>query len=240
MSSIISESRTISSGEATINFRKAFGEEAGFVYIKIPYDGQQDDFDHVDISYRIENDYEEHPTDLYSGEYIQLRYPVKAVTLKYRDVNGDPIENGGTYEMIAIPKAGAIAQAQGGPIQFAPEVNVSEVMTMSDVEYPSYKKVGYDLIANGDLVTQSLGVAKSQAVLISATSTDSNAFSISVEWLDDNGNTYQSETKSDTGISSSTEDNCRLIRKANKIKVTATDESGGGSNNINLFVDVHR
>lgn len=108
-----------------------------------------------------------------------------------------------------------------------------------ETDFPNHTTVGHDLIGTGNLTIE-VSLAKSQAVMISANSTDSNSFSVSVDWVDDSGNIYMSESKTDIDMGSITQDWARLTRKAPKIKITVTDESGGTSNNVNVFVDTHR
>lgn len=102
-------------------------------------------------------------------------------------------------------------------------------------EHPNRTKVEHDL-SNGDLEIGPLAVARSDALIIAVQSKDNASFSVSVEWLDADGNLFQSESKSDISLSSTAEGWARLTRKGPLAKVTVTDESGG-ANSINAFVD---
>jgi len=97
-----------------------------------------------------------------------------------------------------------------------------------------------DLIASGDLVVGPVSVEKSQAILISANSTDSNTWSASLSWEDGSGNVILQESAGDIELSSVTQDWARVVRKGPEVEVTFTDTSAAGANNINTYVDVHR
>ena len=99
---------------------------------------------------------------------------------------------------------------------------------------------GYDLIAQGDLTLGPGSVERGTAVVIAGTSTDNNAFSVSVEWQDAGGDVYQTEPAADIGLDTITEDYARLVRKAPEVLVTVTDESGAAQNNINIYADTQR
>lgn len=106
--------------------------------------------------------------------------------------------------------------------------------------YLASQTVGHDLVASGDLVVGPAVIERGTGVIIAATSTDNNSFSISVEWKDSNGNVFQSETATDIGLDTITEDYARLVRKGPQIEVTVTDESGAAQNNINIHADTER
>jgi len=108
------------------------------------------------------------------------------------------------------------------------------------IDQPDNVTTGHDLIGTGDLTLGPVAVNGAAAVIISAKSTDSNAFSVSVSWQDDSGNEFQTEDKTEVGLSSVTDDWARLVRKGKQIEVTVTDESGGASNNVNVYLDTHR
>jgi hypothetical protein len=108
-------------------------------------------------------------------------------------------------------------------------------------DYPNNQTNGHDLIGSGDLTIGPVSVARAEALVISANSTDSNSWSASVDWVNSDGSVvYQTETKSDINLSSVTEDWSRLIRKGPHAQVTFTDESGAAQNNINAHVDTER
>lgn len=107
-------------------------------------------------------------------------------------------------------------------------------------DYLDSQTAGHDLVGSGDLTIGPSPVKRGTAVVIAATSTDNNAFSVSVDWQDSAGNVYQSETASDIGLSTITEDYARLVRKAPQVVVTVTDESGAAQNIINIHADTER
>jgi hypothetical protein len=107
-------------------------------------------------------------------------------------------------------------------------------------EYINYQAAGHDTVGAGDLTIGPRRVNRGTAVIIAATSTDDNAFSVSVEWVDSSGNTYQSESAADIGMNSITEDYARLVRKGPQAEVIATDESGAAQNLVNVHVDTER
>jgi len=115
--------------------------------------------------------------------------------------------------------------------------------TTDKSQHPQKSSVGHDLDPNadGDLVLSNLNVAVSQAVVIAANSQDSEAFSVSVEWVDGSGNTFTTESAADIDLSGVTDDHARLFRKGPQVSVTFTSDAAGGTQNrINAFVDAHR
>jgi len=122
-------------------------------------------------------------------------------------------------------------------------------MTTPDAQYPddndgenSPRIVGHDLDPNadGDLTITS-EVSRTQALIISANSTDANAWSASVRWVDDNDSEFVSESKTDIQLDSVSNDHARLYRKGPVAEVTFTsEETAGTQNQINAFIDAHR
>jgi len=98
----------------------------------------------------------------------------------------------------------------------------------------------YDLVGSGDLTIGPGSVKRGTAVVIAATSTDDNAFSVSASWEDAQGNVFQTEPAADIGLDTITEDYARLVRKAGRVRLTVTDESGAAQNTINIYVDTQR
>jgi hypothetical protein len=107
-------------------------------------------------------------------------------------------------------------------------------------EYLDYQNTGYDLVGSGDLTVGPQLVKQGTAVVIAATSTDNNPFSVSVQWEDSSGAVFQSESAADIGLANVTEDYARLVRKAPRAEITVTDESGATQNNINIHADTER
>lgn len=110
------------------------------------------------------------------------------------------------------------------------------VNPMSQPSHPNKQVSGHDLDADGDLSIGPLSLDGTSGIVISVNSTSGSAWSASVDWVDNNGNTYQKEQPSDIGLNSVTSDWARLVRKAPMVEVTITDESGG-TNNVNAHVD---
>jgi len=106
--------------------------------------------------------------------------------------------------------------------------------------YLDSQTTNYDLVGSGDLTIGPGAVERGTAVTLAATSTDNNAFSVSVEWTDGAGNTFQTESAADIGLDTITEDYARLVRKSPQVELTVTDESGAGQNNINIHADTER
>jgi len=107
-------------------------------------------------------------------------------------------------------------------------------------DYLGSQTIGHDLVGSGDLAIGPGAVERGTAVIIAATSTDNNAFSVSVSWEDDSGNVFQTEDATDIGLDTITEDYARLVRKAPQVSITVTDESGAAQNNINVHADTER
>jgi len=108
-------------------------------------------------------------------------------------------------------------------------------------EFPSEVVTNHDLDPNADGdVTVKERVDRSQAVVIAANSKDGNNWSASVEWQDNDGNVFQTQSKSDIDLSSVSDDHARLYRKGVVASVTFTSEEAGGvQNRINAFLDTH-
>lgn len=114
--------------------------------------------------------------------------------------------------------------------------------TTNQSQHPSSQTTGWDLDPNadGDLVLSGLNIAQSQALLVSVTSQDGQATSVSVEWTDGT-NTFLTEGATDIGLSGVTNDWARLVRKGPQATVTVTSDAGAGTQNrVNVFADTHR
>jgi hypothetical protein len=107
-------------------------------------------------------------------------------------------------------------------------------------DYPDDQTVGHDLIGTGDLTIGPVSVARSEALVVAANSTDGNSFDVTVDWEDGSGNVFQAEAAADIGLNGVTEDWARLVRKGPQAVVTVTDTSGAGSNNVNVHIDTER
>jgi len=121
-------------------------------------------------------------------------------------------------------------------------------MTTPDAQYPdddhggTNRATGHDLDPNadGDLVL-TVSVGRTQALVIGGNSTDSNTWSASVRWVDEDDNEFVSEANTDTELNAVTNDWARLVRKGPVAEVTFTsEETVGTANAINAFVDAHR
>lgn len=114
--------------------------------------------------------------------------------------------------------------------------------TRSTAQFPNRKVVGHDLDPNadGDL-TVTGACAATEAVILAATSTDNNTWSASLDFVDGEGNVFQSLTASDLSLSSVTEGSTTITRNAPKVNVTLTsEETAGTQNRVNVYVDAHR
>jgi len=106
-------------------------------------------------------------------------------------------------------------------------------------QYPE-TEAQQDLIGTGDLVMGPVNLSKTEALLISANSTDDANWSATVVWQDSSGNVLQTEQPADITLENVQDDYARLIRKGASAEVTFTDTSGGTANNINAYVDAHK
>jgi len=139
----------------------------------------------------------------------------------------------------AIAPSNPLATEQQSPVGVEDSTG-TQVDPAVATAYLDSQTVGYDLVGSGDLVIGPAPVERGTAVVIAATSTDTNAFSISVQWEDDSGNVFQSESATDIGLDNVTEDYARLVRKSPQVEVTITDESGATQNIINAHADTER
>lgn len=115
-------------------------------------------------------------------------------------------------------------------------------MTTPDAHYPNQLETGHNLDPNaqGDLTLEGT-VENTQAVLIAANSVDDQNWSASVEWVDEDGNTIQTESATDIALSGVDNDFARLTRKGPRVSVTFTsDAAAGTANNLNAYLDSHR
>jgi len=124
-------------------------------------------------------------------------------------------------------------------------------MTTPDASYPEdnptveNRPVNHDLDptgGSGDLVVH-VNVERLQSLVIAAHSVDSNAFSASVRWIDNetDDNLYVSQSNTDIALDSVTDDWSRLARKGPVAEVTLTSEvSDGTQNRVNAFFGGHR
>ena len=134
---------------------------------------------------------------------------------------------------------GVVSVTEDSPLDVsASTVPVSE--QNGGFQDPNSTIVGVDLIANSGASIGPVSVEGSQALVISATSTDANQFSASVKWTDGSGNVFNTESRTDIQFDSVTEDWARVVRKGTHAIVEFADESGGSSNNINAFAGAHR
>lgn len=119
-------------------------------------------------------------------------------------------------------------------------VPVDGTVTVTDddttADHPESEVVAHDLV-DEDLVIGPVSVARSRAVLVSIHSTDEADWSATLDWQDEDGNTFQME--SPDGLTMEQEAWEELTRKATHVEVTVSDESGAESNQINAYVDAH-
>jgi len=138
---------------------------------------------------------------------------------------------------IAAWSAGALPVEQQTPVGLEDTTGTQ----IDPDQAPNYPESEHQQdLTSGDLTVGPVSVARAEAVLISATSADGNSWSASVTWKDSTGNTLQSESSTDVGLDTVTEDWAQLVRKGAQVSVTFTDESGAASNNLNAYIDVHR
>jgi hypothetical protein len=139
---------------------------------------------------------------------------------------------------IATWTAGTLGVEQQSPVAVEDSGGTTVDPAVS-TDYLDHQTSAHDL-ATADLTIGPGAVERGTAVTIAATSTDNNTFSVSVEWVDGSGNTYQSESATDIGLDSVTEDYARLVRKAPQVQITVTDTSGAAQNLVNVHADTER
>jgi hypothetical protein len=136
--------------------------------------------------------------------------------------------------------AGTLATEQQSPVGVEDSTG-TQVDPSVATSYLDSQTTQYDLVASGDLVIGPAQVERGTAVVIAATSTDNNTFSVSVRWPTETGTSeYQTESAADIGLDTITEDYARLVRKGPQVEVTVTDESGAAQNIINIHADTER
>jgi hypothetical protein len=163
------------------------------------------------------------------------------------------ITDDGTFDINSLPTPVTVTDDGALDINSLPEpLTITEnsaldvsaatvtVNNQDSPDHPQSETTGHDLIGTGDLTLGPLSVARASKLVITATSTDGNAWSASLDWVDSNGNTFLSESATDVGLSSVTDGSATLDRKGPNVTITFTDESGGSSNNVNVYADTHR
>jgi hypothetical protein len=135
--------------------------------------------------------------------------------------------------------AGALSTEQQTPVGVE-DTGGTQIDPSVATDYLDTQITGHDLVGSGDLTIGPGAVKHGTAVIIAVTSTDNNAFSVSVTWEDGSGNVFQSQSAADIGLDTTTEDYSRLVRKGPQVEITVTDESGAGQNNINIHADTER
>jgi hypothetical protein len=159
-----------------------------------------------------------------------LTYLARALASKGHDQLRVDLQNNNAGTLAVEPQTPVAVEDASG----------TQVNPAIQTDYLYYQTGGHDLVGSGDISIGPAAVQRATAVVIAATSTDDNAFSVSVEWVDGNGNTYQSESATDIGLDSITEDYARLVRKGPQVQVTVTDESGAAQNLVNVHADTER
>lgn len=116
-------------------------------------------------------------------------------------------------------------------------------VTNSELAYgrPEYSTTAHDLVNDGDLIF-SVNTQGASALTISAESTDSSPFSVSVDWYPTSSLSAftQLQSASDIDMFEIIGDWARLTVKGAYAEVTLTDESGSSSNNVNVYADTNR
>lgn len=147
------------------------------------------------------------------------------------DIIEEPLDVSSSAIEIGTWSAGSIGVEDSEGTQIDPDLSP---------EYPDDQTTEHDLIDDGDLTIGPVPVQRAGELVISANSTDDNEFSVSIDWVDDDGNIFQSESETDIEMESITQDWSRLVRKGPRAEVTITDESGGDSNRVNVHIDTQR
>jgi hypothetical protein len=101
------------------------------------------------------------------------------------------------------------------------------------VDFPNQQVVGEDLTVD-DTVIGPFTVAKSEALVVSVNETSGGSLNVTVDWTDGSGNTFQSESATDIGLSGVTEDWARLVRKGPQAIVTLSNSSNATSTNAHV------
>lgn len=139
--------------------------------------------------------------------------------------------------MAVDPATGTVwTVAQESPVELADGQGVTVEDDATAPQFPVAEAVGHDL-TNATLELGPLDVNRAEAAVLSASA--EAGWSATIEWLDANGNVFQTEQATDIGLDNVAEGWTRLVRKGTHVKATLTDESGSGSNTVNAFLDTH-
>jgi hypothetical protein len=101
------------------------------------------------------------------------------------------------------------------------------------VDFPNQQVVGEDLTVD-DTVIGPFTVARSEALVLSVNETSGGSINASVDWVDSNGNIFQSESATDIGLSDVSQDWSRLVRKGPQAKVTLSNSNSATSTNAHV------
>lgn len=101
------------------------------------------------------------------------------------------------------------------------------------VDFPNQQVTAQDLSA-GDVTIGPFPVEKSEALVVAVNETTGGTLDVTVNWVDGNGNTFQSEGPSVTGLNDVTEDWSRLVRKGPQAEVVLSNVSSATFTNAHV------
>lgn len=97
--------------------------------------------------------------------------------------------------------------------------------------------VSHDLIGTGDYTIQETNVRGTGDIIVKVNSSDSNTFTVTLEWTDGAGTVLYSQSAAEgTDV---TDANLKFKVGSNNFQLNITDTSGAAQNNINGTVNVH-
>lgn len=101
------------------------------------------------------------------------------------------------------------------------------------VDFPNQQVTGEDLTVDNTVIGP-FTVAKSEALVVAVNETSGGSLNVTVDWTDGSGNTFQSESATDIGLSGVIEDWARLVRKGPQAIVTLSNSSSATSTNAHV------
>jgi hypothetical protein len=143
---------------------------------------------------------------------------------------------GGVYVHLAnqLDQTQDGVQAFGNDGNGASPIPVRNNGVADDVAHPEQIVAGADLVNNGDQVIN-VDVSRAKYVTYTVNETSGGSVDVSVEWLDQNMNTFFTQSASDLSAQGVTQDYSRLNRRGPRVEITVSNNSS--ATNTNIFVD---
>jgi biopolymer transport protein ExbD len=158
------------------------------------------------------------------------------------------VDTDGDYAPLQVDQDGALYvnlattldQTQDGVQAFGNDGNgpaqipIRNTGVADDVAHPEQVVAGADLANNGDQVIN-VDVSRAKYITYTVNEASGGSVDVSIEWLDQNMNTFFTQSASDLSAQGVTQDYSRLNRRGPRVEITVSNNSS--ATNTNIFVD---